>query len=114
MTTTLPYGTDQIIDTDTTRSLHADACRSHAALAWAVMWDLPAYPERYAARLATSTASLTCCWRTHWPASGRCRRIRRRWSKPGLLSEAGLYRHHLLPDCHMESFKARPRPYCQP
>jgi hypothetical protein len=26
-------------------------------VAWVVLWDLPAYPERYAARLATSTAS---------------------------------------------------------
>jgi hypothetical protein len=39
------------------RVLHADACRNHAAVAWAVFSDLPAYPERYAARLATSTAS---------------------------------------------------------
>ena len=38
-------------------SLHADACRNHALVAWVVMFDLPAYPERYAARLATSTAS---------------------------------------------------------
>jgi hypothetical protein len=36
------------------RSLHADACRNHAAVAWAVLWDLPAYPDRYAARLLTS------------------------------------------------------------
>src|SRR6185312_7324064 len=36
------------------RSLHADACRDHAAVAWVVLWDLPAYPERYAAGLATS------------------------------------------------------------
>jgi hypothetical protein len=33
------------------------ACRDHALVAWVVLWDLPAYPERYAARLATSTAS---------------------------------------------------------
>lgn len=39
------------------RSLHADACRDHALVAWVVLWDLPAYPERFAARLATSTAS---------------------------------------------------------
>jgi len=38
------------------RALHADACRDHALAAWVVLWDLPAYPERYAARLATSTA----------------------------------------------------------
>ena len=36
------------------RSLHADACRTYAAVAWVVLWDLPAYPERYAARLVTS------------------------------------------------------------
>ena len=30
------------------------ACRNHAAVAWVVLWDPPAYPERYAARLATS------------------------------------------------------------
>ena len=33
------------------------ACRGHALVARAVMWDLPAYPERYAARLATSGAA---------------------------------------------------------
>ncbi len=53
---TLPYPGDQIIDTDAARSLHADACRSHALVAWVVLWDLPAYPERYAARLLTSSA----------------------------------------------------------
>jgi hypothetical protein len=53
----LPYGTDQIIDPTMVRALHADACRDHAIVAWVVLWDLPAYPERYAARLATSTAS---------------------------------------------------------
>jgi hypothetical protein len=36
------------------RALHADACRDHALVAWVVLWDLPAYPERYAARLVTS------------------------------------------------------------
>jgi hypothetical protein len=51
---TLPYPGDQIIDVAMARGLHADACRNHAIVAWAVMWDLPAYPERYAARLATS------------------------------------------------------------
>jgi len=51
---TLPYGTDQIIDVAMARALHADACRGHAIVAWVVLWDLPAYPERYAARLATS------------------------------------------------------------
>jgi hypothetical protein len=28
--TTLPYGTDQLIDATMARSLHADACRDHA------------------------------------------------------------------------------------
>ncbi|MFL5287895.1 MAG: hypothetical protein ACJ8AW_44740 [Rhodopila sp.] len=36
------------------RALHADACRGHALVAWIVLWDLPAYPEQFAARLATS------------------------------------------------------------
>ena len=49
-----PYGTDQIIDAAMARSLQADACRDHALVAWVVLWDLPAYPERYAARLATN------------------------------------------------------------
>jgi hypothetical protein len=40
--------------TDAARCL---ACCDHALVAWVVLWDLPAYPERYAARLATSTAS---------------------------------------------------------
>ena len=38
------------------RALHADACRDHAIVAWAVLRDLPAYPERYTARLLTSGA----------------------------------------------------------
>jgi len=50
----LPYGTDQIINAAMARALHADACRDHALVAWAVLWDLPAYPDRYAARLVTS------------------------------------------------------------
>ena len=53
----LPYGTDQLIDPAMARALHTDACRTHAAVAWVVLWDLPAYPGRYAARLATSSAS---------------------------------------------------------
>jgi hypothetical protein len=51
---TLPYPGDQIIDADMARALHADACRDRALVAWAVLWDLPAYPGRYAARLLTS------------------------------------------------------------
>src|SRR5690242_12567640 len=35
-------------------ALRANACRDHALVAGVVMFDLPAYPERYAARLATS------------------------------------------------------------
>jgi hypothetical protein len=53
---TLPYGTDQLIDPTMARALHADARRDHAIVAWVVLWDLPAYPERYAARMATSGA----------------------------------------------------------
>ena len=53
----LPYGTDQLIDPAMARALHADACRTHAAVAWVVLWDLPAYPARFAARLLTSGAS---------------------------------------------------------
>ena len=44
----------QVADTAMARSLHAGACREHALVAWVVLWDLPAYPERYAARLVTS------------------------------------------------------------
>ena len=51
---TLPFSGDQIIDATMARSLHTDACRDRALLAWAVLWDLPAYPGRYAARLLTS------------------------------------------------------------
>jgi hypothetical protein len=53
----LPYGTDQLIDAAMARSLHADARREHALVAWIVLWDLPAYPERFAARLATNGPS---------------------------------------------------------
>ena len=53
----LPYATDQIIDAAMARSLHADARREHALVAWVVLWDLPAYPERFAARLATNGPS---------------------------------------------------------
>ena len=53
----LPYGTDQLIDAAMARSLHTDACRDHALVAWVVLWDLPAYPERFAAQLATNDPS---------------------------------------------------------
>jgi len=49
-----PYPGDQIIDATMARALHADACRTRAIVAWVVMWDLPAHPNRYAARLVTS------------------------------------------------------------
>src|SRR3954447_13207548 len=51
---TLPHGTDQLIEPTMARALHAVACRTHAIVAWVVMWDLPAHPNRYAARLVTS------------------------------------------------------------
>src|SRR5690242_4180040 len=51
----LPYPGDQLIDATMARALHADACRDHALVAWIVLWDLPAYPERYAARLVTGS-----------------------------------------------------------
>jgi hypothetical protein len=51
---TLPYGTNQLIDPTMARALHADACRTHAIVAWVVMWDLPAHPNRYATRLVAS------------------------------------------------------------
>jgi hypothetical protein len=73
----LPYPGDQIIDAAMARALHADACRDHALVAWVVLWDLPAYPERYAARLATSgqAPSPYLLLATRWPASGRCCRL---------------------------------------
>jgi hypothetical protein len=46
---------DQLLDAAIARGLHADACRDHALVAWIVLWDLPAWPERYAARLATGS-----------------------------------------------------------
>ena len=45
---------DQIIDAAMARALHADACRDHALVAWVVMWDDPAYPARFIARLVTT------------------------------------------------------------
>ena len=53
MTDTLPHSHDQLIDAAMARALHADAYRAHALVAWGVFWDLPTYPERYAARMAT-------------------------------------------------------------
>jgi len=53
----VPYANNQIIDRAIAYALCAGACRDHALVAWIVLWDLPAYPERYAARLATGSAS---------------------------------------------------------
>src|SRR5690349_10018643 len=53
----LRYADDQIIDAIMARSLHADASREHALVAWIVLWDLPAYPERFVARLVTNGPS---------------------------------------------------------
>jgi hypothetical protein len=44
VTDTLPCPGDQIVNAAMARALHADACRDHAAIAWVVLWDLPAYP----------------------------------------------------------------------
>ena len=46
---------DQVIDATMARALHADACRDHALVAWVVMWDEPAYPDRFIARLVTQS-----------------------------------------------------------
>ena len=53
----LPYPGEQLIDATMARALHADACRDHALVAWVVLWNLRAYLERFAARLAMSSAS---------------------------------------------------------
>ena len=50
----LPYPDDQLTDATMATALHADVCRDHALVAWVVLWDLPAYPGRYAAKLVTS------------------------------------------------------------
>jgi hypothetical protein len=52
----LPYPGDQLIDAAMARALHIDACRGNTIVAWIVLWDLPAYPECYAARLATGSS----------------------------------------------------------
>jgi len=54
----LPYANDQIIDATMARSLHADACRDHALVAWVVLWDLPAYPGVVCGRGRNSTLLL--------------------------------------------------------
>jgi hypothetical protein len=45
---------DQIVDAAMARALHADACRDHTLVAWVVMRDHPAYPDRFIARLVTT------------------------------------------------------------
>jgi len=46
---------DQVIDAARARGLHADACRSHALVGWAVTRDPPEHPGRVVARLVTET-----------------------------------------------------------
>ena len=48
---------DQVIDAAMARTLHADACRDQALVAWIVMWDAPGYPDQFIARLATKRLS---------------------------------------------------------
>lgn len=48
---------DQIIDRAMARSLHTDACRDHPLVGWIVMWDPPAYPDKFTARLVTNSQS---------------------------------------------------------
>lgn len=43
------YGTATWTRSVLARALHADACRDYALVAWVLVFDLPAYPERYAA-----------------------------------------------------------------
>ena len=45
---------DQIVDATMARALHADACRDHTLVVWVAMWDDPAYPDRFIARLVTA------------------------------------------------------------
>jgi hypothetical protein len=49
---------DQVIDATMARGLTADACRDHPLLAWVVLHDPPEYPDKFVARLVTSTPSL--------------------------------------------------------
>jgi hypothetical protein len=41
---TLPYPGDQIIEPTIARALHADACRTHAIVAWVVTSGQAAWP----------------------------------------------------------------------
>jgi hypothetical protein len=45
---------DQIIDAAMARSLHDDACRTHALVGWIVMQDPPDYPGKVIARMVTN------------------------------------------------------------
>lgn len=45
----------QVVDAVTARALHQDAVRRHALVAWFVLWDDPAFPERFIAQLAATT-----------------------------------------------------------
>jgi hypothetical protein len=56
----MTHAPDQLIDATMARALHADTCRTHAIVAWVVMWDLPAHLERFAARLATNGTASSC------------------------------------------------------
>ena len=47
------FSDDQVIDAAMAQALHADMCRNHRLVAWAVMSDEPAYPERFTARVVT-------------------------------------------------------------
>jgi hypothetical protein len=52
-----PRMADQIIDAEMARSLHVDACRAHSLVGWIIMRDLPDYPGKFVARLATNLPS---------------------------------------------------------
>jgi hypothetical protein len=76
---TLPYGTDQLIDVDMARSLHADACRGHALVAWVVLWDLPAYPERFPVPPIRSQSPMLSPTPSGMTAIGAFIMLRRSW-----------------------------------
>lgn len=45
----------QVVDASMARALQQDAARSQALVAWLVLWDDPAFPERFIAQLAAAT-----------------------------------------------------------
>ena len=49
---------DEIIDVAVARKVHADACRRHKLVGWLVMKDMPDYPGKLIARLATDAPSV--------------------------------------------------------